>query len=237
MVAQCLFIGRELPASGALQSALQPLGGHLTTAGSIDAAASTKSRFDIVLVDVHPAIHWAPDIFERARDAWDAIVVALMPQSEALERVLVFEFGADAVLERPFSEREAVALFGALLRRHRAIRERRHAPAPPAPKRSTWRLDATGRRITLSGGAFVALSTVESLVVAALIERPGHVRSRADLLIASGLSRRGHHLNVVDLAISRLRRKLEEAGLSQRCIQTVRGKGYMLRDDVDAASC
>ena len=37
------------------------------TAPSIDAAAALDSRFDIVLVDVHPELHWEPRIFEQAR--------------------------------------------------------------------------------------------------------------------------------------------------------------------------
>ena len=100
----------------------------------------------------------------------------------------------------------------------------------------SWQFDAAERRITLRGGAAIALSTVESLVVAELIRRPGHVRSRADLLAASGLALRGHHLNVIDLAVSRLRKKFERAGQPSGCIQTVRGMGYMLRDADDAAS-
>src|SRR5262245_59086428 len=135
MTAHCLLIGRESAASGALQNALRPLGGRLRTAGSIDDAAGPDSRIDIVLVDVHPALHWEPRVFERARAAWDAMIVALMHPSEALDRVLAFEFGADAVLERPFSEREALALLNALLRRRsRCARACRRVATPIAAR-------------------------------------------------------------------------------------------------------
>jgi DNA-binding response OmpR family regulator len=232
------LIGSESTTSGALRKALQPLGLRLMTAPSIDAAAALDSRFDIVLVDVHPALHWEPHIFEQARVAWNAMIVALMHPSQALDRVLAFEFGADAVLERPFSDCEAIALLKALLRRHRAAgaRLRVAASTPGRASPFTWQFDAAERRITLHGGAVIGLSTVESLIVSELIRRPGHVRSRADLLAASGLARRGHHLNVIDLAVSRLRKKLERAGQTRLCIQTVRGMGYMLRDADDAAS-
>ena len=59
-----------------------------------------------------------------------------------------------------------------------------------------------------------------------MMARPGVVMSRAELMANSKLGQQGCHLNVVDLAVSRLRRKLHEAGVTRVPLLTERGRGY-----------
>jgi two-component system OmpR family response regulator len=71
------------------------------------------------------------------------------------------------------------------------------------------------------------LSASERLVLRALLDQPGRVMSRGELMARTGLSAAGRHLNVVDLSVSRLRAKLQGSGIQGQGIRTLRGQGYV----------
>lgn len=92
-----------------------------------------------------------------------------------------------------------------------------HDRRPSAP-----RLDDDG--LLRLGGAWVALPPIEARLVAALLDRIGAVVGR-DALLRAGWPQGAPNRNVLDVHILRLRRRLEEVGLS---IRTVRSRGYLL---------
>jgi DNA-binding response OmpR family regulator len=71
------------------------------------------------------------------------------------------------------------------------------------------------------------LSASERMVLRVLLDQPGRVMSRAELMARTGLGAAGRHLNVVDLSVSRLRAKLEGCGVQGQGIRTLRGQGYV----------
>ena len=80
----------------------------------------------------------------------------------------------------------------------------------------------------VSDGRPVRLTEVESALLGVLARRPGEVFSREELISRTGASGGGR---AVDVQVTRLRRKIEVDPRMPRYLQTVRGKGYVLRPD------
>ncbi len=170
---------------------------------------------DLVLARVRHADREQLKVCEAARQAWNARVVVFMDRPEPVDQVLALTWGADAVVDpRHISQRELEARLRSLLRR----RGKQTANV-------TWDLDDTAQRLQ-HGDLSVPLSRSETQVLHTLMAHPGVVMSRAELVARSQLGQQGCHLNVVDLAVSRLRRKLQDAGIEQVPLITERGRGY-----------
>jgi len=101
----------------------------------------------------------------------------------------------------------------------------------------TLHLDARLRRLRLGDGSSAPLSRIEASLLDALLSRPGRVLSRGELAVMLALSLHRHHLNIIDLTVSRLRWKLLRAGADAQRIETVRGAGYRLKPTDEDPSC
>jgi len=143
-------------------------------------------------------------------------VLMLMDSADRFDKVLALELGADAVMLAPFDDDEVVARAQALARRLGAD------PAMPAEAS----LLRAWLRSAVDAGVW-GLSASERLVLRALLDQPGRVMSRGELMARTGLSAAGRHLNVVDLSVSRLRAKLQGSGIQGQGIRTLRGQGYV----------
>ena len=152
-------------------------------------------------------------------------VVMLTAKGEEEDIVAALDAGADDYVVKPFSPRVLLARIEAVLRR-------RQEPGPttrqdPAVlERHGLRVDRRRFQVHFTGRP-IELTAPEFALLAALMERPGWVRTRQQLLDrAKG---EGHPASerLVDVQISNLRKKLGEAG---RLIETVRGIGYRFRE-------
>src|SRR5262252_3937212 len=108
-------------------------------------------------------------------------ILFLTSRDEELDRVLGLELGADDYLCKPFSMRELVARIRVLFRRAALGREPRSPAAANTLRLGSLTLDFD-RHLARWKDAVVALTVTEFLIVAALARRPGHVRSRKQLL-------------------------------------------------------
>ncbi|MGA0546029.1 response regulator [Brevundimonas sp. VNH65] len=150
-------------------------------------------------------------------------VIMLSAMGEETDRIVGLELGADDYLAKPCNPRELLARVRAVLRRPREDAE---IDSPPTLRFAGWRLDLVRRELTRPDGMMVGLSGGEFSLLRALVERPGRVLTRDQLLEAA----RGVEADVFDRAmdvqISRLRKKLDD-GSGVDLIQTVRGEGYL----------
>ena len=153
-------------------------------------------------------------------------VIFLTARNDELDRVLGLELGADDYMAKPFSPRELVARVRARLRRA--------TPAPVAPPaESGWQehgafaIDREGRRIRFQGHA-LDLTRYEYALLEALLQRPGAILSRAQLMDRGWDSAADSADRTVDTHVKTLRAKLRAAGASGEPIRTHRGLGYAL---------
>ena len=151
---------------------------------------------------------WAPIIMLTARDAVD-------------DRVAGLNSGADDYLIKPFS-------FEELLARVRALDRRSTTARPAVLTLGDLRLDPATHR-AWRGSSEIELSAREVAILEAFMRRPGDVLSRYDLLELVWSGEFDHRSNVVDVAVRRLREKIDRP-FDVESIQTVRGAGYRLCD-------
>ena len=123
----------------------------------------------------------------------------------------------------PFDPRELLARVRALLRRQHKLR----AQVPSELRFAGWRLLPEQRRLLAPDGSELVLSRGEFGLLLALAERPGRVLGREQLLQLSRGESSDTVDRAVDLAVSRLRRKLGQAAPgAEALVQTSRGEGY-----------
>ena len=154
----------------------------------------------------------------RKPELRDIPVILLTARAEERDRVRGLDAGADDYISKPFSPRELTARIRAVLRRARM-------PTGREPLRAgNLEMDLESHRVRRDGRE-VRLAPTEFRLLKVLLERPGRVYSRAQLLdLAWG---RDIHVEprTVDVHIRRLRRALN-AGGGAELIRTVRSAGY-----------
>jgi two-component system OmpR family response regulator len=154
----------------------------------------------------------------RAADVWTPILM-LTARGAVRDRVAGLDSGADDYLVKPFS-------FEELLARVRALARRDAGPRPSVLAVGDLRLDPATHEVR-RGETQIALSAREVAILEAFMRRPGRVLSRYDLLEIVWDGGFDHRSNVVDVAVRRLRDKIDRP-FATASIETVRGAGYRL---------
>ncbi len=176
-------------------------------------------RPDLAILDVR--FPQGPDgytIARRVRDLHDLAVLFLTAADELEDRLDAFEAGADDHMTKPFFMAELLARVHALLRRSGRL-------VSAVSQFGDVILDDEARTVT-RGGQLVALTDTEFQLLSVLVNHPGQVLSKPQLLTRVwGFD--AYDANLVEVHMSALRRKLESRG--PRLVHTVRGVGYVLR--------
>jgi two-component system OmpR family response regulator len=162
-------------------------------------------------------------------------VIMLTARSEALDRILGLEMGADDYLPKPFEPRELLARIRSVLRRSQPVAA---AEQTPAPQRfvhfAGWTLSADAGHLTSPEGTAIMLSGAELRLLKVFLDHPNHILSRDQLLnFTQGRDAEAFDRSI-DIQISRLRQKLNEDARSPQIIKTVRNGGYVLAAQVSA---
>jgi two-component system OmpR family response regulator len=156
---------------------------------------------------------------------------------EETDRIVGLELGADDYVAKPFNPRELLARIRAVLRRAGGESgERGREPPPRLIRFAGWTLEPARRRLTDPQGAEVPLTGGEYELLTVLVERPNRVLTRDMLMDLLHGRQAGPFDRAIDVAVSRLRRKLEDDGRNPSLIKTVRGGGYVLAATVERSS-
>jgi DNA-binding response OmpR family regulator len=197
-------------------------GVHVEHDGQAGLAAARRVRPVACVLDIGLPGLTGTEVCKRMRDTGDwTPVIFLTARDDEIDRILGLELGADDYLTKPFSPRELVARIRAVLRRTagppEGERVRRAGPVSLDPSRRSVHAD----------GAPIALTPTEFDLLAHLMNRPGRVFSREELL-ASVWGYAAHAgTRTVDVHVAQVRAKLGEYG---SVIRTVRGVGYTVDD-------
>jgi len=183
-------------------------------------ARADGTPYRVILLDIMlPAIDGIETCRRlRAAGIWTPVLM-LTARDAVRDRVEGLNSGADDYLVKPFS-------FEELLARIRALARRDFGPRPTVLSAGGLRLDASTHQVW-RGDEEVELSAREIAILEAFMRRPGQILSRFDLLELVWEGHFGHRSNVVDVAVRRLRDKVDRP-FGVESIETVRGAGYRL---------
>ena len=182
---------------------------------------------DLVLLDLMLPKMNGFDVCRAIRSAGSPVpVIMLTAREEETDKVLGLELGADDYITKPFSMRELMARVKANMRRTLSGEEREK---PAVPQGGGLRISRDNGMVYKNGRA-LELSAREFDILCFLSAAPGRVFSREELMEQVWGYEYYGDLRAVDVAIRRLREKVEDQPASPRYIMTKRGMGYYFAD-------
>lgn len=194
--------------------------------------AFANGHYQLVVLDLMLPGEGGLDIARWLRSEDNVPIIMLTAMTEETDRIIGLELGADDYVTKPFNPRELLARIRAVLRRTGEADEK-----PASTTRdyffAGWTLETARRRLLDPTNVEVAITGGEYDLLVALLDRPNRVLTRDMLLDLLRGRQAGPFDRAIDVAVSRLRRKLEDAGRHAQIIKTVRGGGYVLSTPVE----
>lgn len=197
----------------------------ITATNGLEALAVVSAQTpDLIILDWMMPKMDGLAFMQKLRDGEDQTMILMLTARDAIEnRVEGLESGADDYLVKPFAPAELVARVHAMLRR---------VEVQPKSQKATYAdvwLDPTTHE-AWRGDMPLTLTVTEFNLLHLLLRHPRQVLERGQIMDDVWGYDFGGNDNVLEIYISYLRKKLEE-GERPRLIQTVRGVGYVLRED------
>jgi two-component system catabolic regulation response regulator CreB len=197
------------------------------TTGGEALAELAEQPVALVVLDVGLPDMSGFDVCREIRRSHTIPIIFLTARSEAVDKIVGLELGADDYMAKPFSPRELTARVRAVLRRVSGD-ERSTGAASPAP--CVWRHDEARCRIEYRGHA-LDLTRNEYRLLRTLLSAPGRVFSRDQLMAAAWDDPGAAMDRTVDAHVKMVRAKLQAAVPDGDPIVTHRGLGYSLREE------
>ena len=187
--------------------------------------AFRQEKPDLILLDLNLPNRDGVDICRAIRRDSGVPIIMVTARSEEMDRLIGLEIGADDYVVKPFSPRELVARVRAVLRRVEPEEDRDENVTTVGP----FQLKVDHHKILYQGES-LELSRYEFRLLRILLERPGRVFSRDELM---GLAWEEPDMSLqrtVDTHIKTLRQKLKSISDDEEAIITHRGVGYSLKE-------
>jgi two-component system response regulator ChvI len=189
---------------------------------------------DLVVLDVKMPRMDGMEVLRRLREKSAVPVIFLTSKDEELDEALGLALGADDYITKPFSQRLLLARIRAILRRTeaRAAEPTEEAAEEEAPQILRGRLvmDPARHRVAWDGKD-VTLTVTEFLILEALAQRPGVVKSRNQLMDVAYQDDIYVDDRTIDSHIKRLRRKFRAVDPEFKAIETLYGVGYRFGEE------
>ena len=190
-----------------------------------------RKQPDIVVLDIKMPRMDGMDLLQKMRPKISSPVIFLTSKDDEIDEVLGLRMGADDYIKKPFSQRLLVARIRALLRRQaqfsdslvvgekgRHLLERGALTMDPMRHAVTWK------------DSEISLTVTEFVLLQALAERPGFVKSRDQLMDVAYDDQIYVDDRTIDSHIKRLRKKMRAVDSQFSCIETLYGIGYRYSD-------
>jgi two-component system OmpR family response regulator len=195
--------------------------------------ARVVERLDCLLLDLMLPGESGLSICRDLRAQYPRLpIIIVTAKGDEFDRVLGLEIGADDYLAKPFSSRELLARVRALLRRTREIDRVVDPAATDTFRFAGWTLVLGSRSLVDPDGEPVELTSGEFDLLLALVTRPQRVLTRDQLLDWTRGRTSTPFDRVIDVQLSRLRKKLGDHPREPTMIKTVRGDGYLFAPPV-----
>lgn len=218
---------RNILASVGMALEAEGLGVRTYTDGTAALAALSTQPADLAVLDIKMPRMDGMELLQRLRKVTPMPVIFLTSRDDEIDEVLGLKLGADDYIKKPFSQRLLIERIRAVLRR-----------TDPAAQETTEKTLIRGklnldpvRHSCLWDGEEVILTVTEFLLLHALASRPGHVKTRDQLMDAAYDDQVYVDDRTIDSHIKRLRKKFRQVDDSFASIETLYGIGYRYAED------
>ena len=206
---------------------------RLYSDGEAALKALTETPPDLAILDIKMPRMDGMELLRRLKEKTDFPVIFLTSKDEELDEALGLAMGADDYIAKPFSQRLVIARIRAVLRRSEA-RARGPGGESDAPAEEIERgrlvMDPARHRVRWQGKD-VVLTVTEFLILEALAQRPGVVKSRNQLMDIAYQDDIYVDDRTIDSHVKRMRRKFREVDSEFKAIETLYGVGYRFAEE------
>ena len=187
---------------------------------------------DLAIFDVKMPRMDGIELLRRLREKSQMPVIFLTSKDDELDEALGLAMGADDYIAKPFSQRLLIARIRAILRRAdlAQVAAGDDATAETLIDRGRLQMDPARHRVTWNGDN-VTLTVTEFLILEALAQRPGVVKTRNQLMDAAYQDDIYVDDRTIDSHIKRVRRKFREVDQDFDAIETLYGAGYRFSEE------
>jgi DNA-binding response OmpR family regulator len=185
-----------------------------------------NGQYDIILLDLMLPKIGGYDVCQRIREFSQTPIIMLTAKGDDMDKILGLEYGADDYMTKPFNILEVKARIKAVMRRSK--KEEAARPKGDTISAGGLTLDLDGRR-TFRGNTEIPLTSKEFDMLRLLMENPGKVYKREDLLKAVWGDDYPGDERTVDVHVRRLREKIEEDAGNPVYVHTKWGIGYYFK--------
>ncbi len=191
-----------------------------------------KKMPDMAVLDIKMPRMDGMDLLQRLRQKTQIPVIFLTSKDDEIDEVLGLRMGADDYVKKPFSQRLLVERIRALLRRQDAIagKDVAETEQDKVIERGDLRMDPLRHSVSWKGKE-VSLTVTEFLLLQALAQRPGFVKSRDQLMDVAYDDQVYVDDRTIDSHIKRLRKKMRTADDNFSAIETLYGIGYRYNEE------
>ncbi|MBL9012096.1 MAG: response regulator transcription factor [Alphaproteobacteria bacterium] len=216
--------------------ALEQEGYHVRTYtdGAAALAAFSSTPPDLAILDIKMPRMDGMEVLRRLRQKSELPVIFLTSKDEEIDELMALNAGADDYIKKPFSQRLLLERVRAVLRRAEARAGGGNGPASGDPAQAAFARGKLSmdpqRHATSWAGKPVTLTVTEFLILQALAQRPGFVKSRDHLMDAAYDDQVYVDDRTIDSHIKRLRKKFKAVDDDFDSIETLYGVGYRFKE-------
>jgi two-component system OmpR family response regulator len=194
----------------------------------------SERRADLLVLDLMLPGEDGLSICRRLSAGSGIPILMLTAKADDLDRIIGLEMGADDYLPKPFNPRELLARIRAVLRRTAPASAAATSALPAERVRfAGFEFDLSSRQLKREDGSEIEISAGDYDLLSVLVRHPQRVLNRDQLMdLTRGRSWEAFDRSI-DVALSRLRRKIELDPAHPQIVKTVRNGGYMLAVPVE----
>ncbi|MEL6782660.1 MAG: response regulator transcription factor [Pseudomonadota bacterium] len=199
--------------------------------GASALTALTQNAPDLAILDIKMPRMDGMELLRRLRLKSELPVIFLTSKDEEIDEVIGLRMGADDYVRKPFSQRLLVERIRAVLRRREVVSDTtaERAESDKVLRRGRLEMDPMRHSSTWDGKP-VTLTVTEFLILHALAQRPGFVKSRDQLMDAAYDDQVYVDDRTIDSHIKRIRKKFRDVDDSFNSIETLYGVGYRYKE-------
>jgi two-component system response regulator ChvI len=184
---------------------------------------------DLAVLDIKMPRMDGMELLNRLRRTSSLPVIFLTSKDDEIDEFLGLKMGADDYIRKPFSQRLLVERIRTVLRRHGSAKENEGEGEEDIMVRGKLKLDSI-RHACFWDDREVTLTVTEFMLLHALALRPGHVKSRDQLMDAAYDDNIYVDDRTIDSHIKRLRKKIKATDPDFSAIETLYGVGYRFKE-------